>query len=377
MLCGRPTIRPRNSRNGPLMDAIDVDIFPDVSRVLIYRLGSLGDTVVALPALHLVAQAFPNARRLMLTNQPVHAKAPAASAVIGESGLVHDYLSYPVGTRNVGGLARLWWQIRRFRPERIIYLTKYRGDKILDRDEFFFRLCGTQKIIGMPRGNLSEPMYLPKSGQWEQEGARLLRCLPELGSPASEDLRLWDLHLTSAEKSKASNLLAPLKGKPFLACGPGTKAQAKDWGEENWRHLTETLVAGLSGAGLVFVGAQEDREVSERIAQGWQGPMLNLCGELTPRETAAVLECARCFTGPDSGPMHLAAAYGVPCVIAFASRTHPGIWFPIGGGHRVLYRKLECSNCNLQVCEVKQRRCLTSITVEQMREAITAVWNVK
>ena len=86
----------------------------NVNGVLIYRLGSLGDTVVALPALHLVARTFPNARRLMLTNFPVHAKAPAASAIIGESGLVHGYISYPVGTRNVLELTRLWCQFAAF-----------------------------------------------------------------------------------------------------------------------------------------------------------------------------------------------------------------------------------------------------------------------
>ena len=53
-----------------------------VRRVLIYRLGSLGDMAVAVPALRLVARAFPHAERRMLTNVPVHAKAPAAAAVL-------------------------------------------------------------------------------------------------------------------------------------------------------------------------------------------------------------------------------------------------------------------------------------------------------
>ena len=69
---------------------------PDTSvkRVLIYRLGSLGDTVVALPCFHLIARAYPNADRRLLTNFHVHAKAPAAAAVLGNSGLVHGYMRY-------------------------------------------------------------------------------------------------------------------------------------------------------------------------------------------------------------------------------------------------------------------------------------------
>ena len=51
-------------------------------RILIYRLGSLGDTVVALPCFHLIARKFPHAERVLLTNFPVHAKAPASAAAV-------------------------------------------------------------------------------------------------------------------------------------------------------------------------------------------------------------------------------------------------------------------------------------------------------
>jgi hypothetical protein len=75
--------------------------------VLIYRLGSLGDTVVALPCFHLIARCFPQAERVLLTNFPVHAKATATAAVLGDSGLVHGYMRYTVGTRRIGELLRL------------------------------------------------------------------------------------------------------------------------------------------------------------------------------------------------------------------------------------------------------------------------------
>ncbi len=78
-------------------------------RVLVYRLGSLGDMLVALPALHLVARAFPEAERRMLTNVPVSAKAPAAAAILEGTGLVQGYMRYAVGTRSVRELLGVWW----------------------------------------------------------------------------------------------------------------------------------------------------------------------------------------------------------------------------------------------------------------------------
>ena len=340
-----------------------------VERVLIYRLGSLGDTIVALPSLHLIARTFPNAQRLLLTNFPVHAKAPAASAIIGESGLVDGYLSYPVGTRSIRTLATLWVKIRRFRPQILVYLTRPRGDSIVKRDVRFFRLSGARRITGLPFGDLAEPRYFPEEDIWEHESARLLRTLGELGDTDFEDLTNWDLHLTHAEQARAQQLLLPISGRPFIACGPGTKMQAKDWGEENWRKLLAELGSALPGHGLVLVGAKEDAEVSDKAGTGWPGPVINLCGQATPRETAAALKGARLFLGPDSGPMHLAATQGVPCAIAFASREKRGYWFPVGKEHEVVYHKVDCSLCRLEVCIEQKKKCLTSISVDEMLAA--------
>src|SRR3569833_4225831 len=91
------------------------------------------------------------------------------------------------------------------------------------------------------------------------------------------------------------------------------------------------------------------------------------------RSTAAVLERASVFIGPDSGPMHLAACVGIPSVIAFSARGLPGVWYPFGEQHRVVYRKVSCFGCNLESCTVESRRCLTSITVAEMADAVQSV----
>ena len=82
-----------------------------VQRVLIYRIGSLGDTLVSLPAFHLIARTFPNAERRLLTNFPVNVKAPPAAAILENTDLVHGYFRYTVGTRNPADLPRLWWTL--------------------------------------------------------------------------------------------------------------------------------------------------------------------------------------------------------------------------------------------------------------------------
>ena len=76
-------------------------------------------------------------------------------------------------------------------------------------------------------------------------------------------------------------------------------------------------------------GAAVERERTDHLLSHWPGKRVNLCGELSVRESAAVLRSARVFIGHDSGPMHLAAAVGIPCAAIFSARNPPGRWFPV------------------------------------------------
>lgn len=345
-----------------------------VKRVLIYRLGSLGDTVVALPALHLVKRAFAGARLHMLTNIPVHTKAPPAAAVLEGSGLVDGYISYPIATRSFSELAAVWWAIRRFRPDLLVYLMPPRGERGLQRDVGFFRFCGIRRFVGLPTGDLGKNRFDEKADLFEQESKRLLRCLRALGEAEVDDLHWWDLRLSQEDERRAIEAISPLAGRRLIACGPGTKMQAKDWGPENWKMLLSRLATEFHDYGLVLVGAKQDAEVSEHTSGAWDGRRVNLCGSLTPRQTAAVLGHTELFLGPDSGPMHLAAVVGVPCAIAFAARDKRGKWYPIGAGNRIVYRRIECEECQLEVCIERKRKCLTSISVDEMFAAAMDAW---
>ena len=357
-------------------------------RVLLYRLGSLGDMVVALPALHLVARAFPNAERRLLTNVSVSAKAAPAEAVLGGSGLVDGFVRYPLGTRSVWHLARLWWTLFRWRPEVVVYLAGTRGVNAARRDARFFRLCGARRLVGVPVTEaMQQNLYGAVRGagyaaglfevDLEPEAARLVRCVAELGASDVEDLANWDLRLSDDERQAAAWAI----GEEALALRPigvsvGTKVQAKDWGQENWRALLERVAAESPGRALVLIGAAEEAAASAYAAAGWRehggGMVVNLCGKLTPRQSAAALARVEIFLGHDSGPMHLAAAVGTPCVAVFAARNLPRQWFPVGSQHRVVYHRVECAGCGLETCIEQGKKCLVSIGVEEVFRVVSS-----
>jgi ADP-heptose:LPS heptosyltransferase len=347
-----------------------------VRRVLIYRLGSLGDTVVALPCFRLIAGMYPHAKRVLLANFPVAAKAPASAAVLGTSGLVHGYMRYTVGTRSPAELLRLNLEIRRFRPDVLIYLMPPRPLKNVKRDRLFFRLAGVRRFIGLPDEDQLKYGFDAGTGLYESEANRLARAMRSLGDAHPEDLANWDPVLTVEEKAAAVAALRPVAGHPMLVCAPGCKMQANDWEQHNWHALLARLAQKYPDHALVMAGAQQDAEVCDFVSKEWAGPRLNLAGKLTPRESAAVFAHARMFIGADSGPKHLAACMGVPCACVFSARDLPGVWFPPGNRNAIVHHQPECAGCGLETCVAMGKKCIRSVTVDEMERAVERVMNL-
>jgi ADP-heptose:LPS heptosyltransferase len=349
-----------------------VDVNGLVRRVLIYRLGSLGDTIVSLPSLHLVKRAFPRAERRLLTNFPVARKAAAAQTILEGSGLIDGYLRYTVGLRHLNKLLQLRREIRAWKPDVLVYLMPERGWQTARRDAVFFKLCGIERIIGLPLAReLRESQYQTATGLMEPEASRLARCLAELGDVDVRDAANWDLHLSDSEHMVARTMLEAMDGRSFISFSLGTKMPTNDWGNANWSELLRQMARMYPGYGLVAVGAASEFDRCLQVMSGWKsepcaGPTLNLCGQLQPRESAAVVAGAKLFVGHDSGPMHMASAVQTPLVAVFSARNLPGVWFPLSKQSSAIYHKVECAGCRLEKCEDEKMKCITSVTVNEV-----------
>ncbi len=310
--------------------------------VVIYRLGSLGDTLVALPCFHAIARATPGARRVVLTNFPVSAKAAPLEGILGGSGLIDQAMAYPVGTRSLKSLWALRRQLRALGADTLYYLTPARGMAAVWRDIVYFKLCGFRHIVGAPSTPaLQTWQTINAQGELEPECARLARSLCANGALPPIDLhdrKLWDLRLSPRELQAADLLTEHLRSGPSIVINMGGKVAEKDWGEANWVALLNGLSHVHPELGLLVVGAQEDSERARRVTAKWPGPVVDACGRLSPRESAAAMRHASLFIGHDSGPMHLAASMGVPCVGLFGGYNRPVVWHPFGEGHRIIHR---------------------------------------
>jgi ADP-heptose:LPS heptosyltransferase len=340
-------------------------------KLLIYRMGSLGDTAVALPVFHLLARVYRDAERRVVTNMPVNSDAAPIESVLGDSGLAQGYFSYPLGTRKPGQLLDLCRQIRAWGPDHAVFISARQGCAVY-RDMMFLRACGVSRILGAPTtGDLQTHRRSSTEGLWESEASRLARCAARIGDIDLDNPANWSLAPTAAETAAVERRLADWPGAgSFATFSIGAKLEAKSWGDGNWTTLLKNLSASKPGMGLALIGGPNDILRSEVVAHGWRGPLINFCGRLTPRQSALVIERARFFMGHDSGPMHLAACMNTPAVCVFNNHAKPGVWFPHGRQHRIFYPGLSWSGGTPPIRRVAQGETgISGIPVTPVLEA--------
>ena len=259
-----------------------------MKKILIMRIGSMGDTLVSIPALKLIKLKFPNSEMTILSNKPINGgiKAVSSHDLLLKTKFLDGFIEYG-GIRSKIKAIRL---IRELKPDLTYYLMPPRNIIQRVRDRIFFMLCGVDNVFGL---SISKPFnsyrYDNEKKLFESEASRLKNSIGFNNTPLSVDL--FSLNLNEDERIKASNLLRD-KAIPskFIVISVGTKISVNDWGQTNWLALIKLLKNDFHNYGLVTIGSLDEYIRSEELISEWyEGNTINLCGKTTPRETASIL----------------------------------------------------------------------------------------
>ena len=136
----------------------------------------------------------------------------------------------------------------------------------------------------------------------------------------------------------------------LIAVNIGTTWQTKRWDIERFGTVIKALIAADSDTKIVITGSVSEQELVAQLP--YIDSTINLVGKTDLLELGALLElCALCLTC-DSGPMHIAAAVGTPCVALFGP-TDPIRHQPYGEGHTVIEKPVSCRPCYKRSCMQK------------------------
>ncbi len=327
------------------MPAGVVSELPHGAAVVVLRMRSLGDIVLITPALSLLKKTRPDLRIFVLLARPFEGLLADCPSVTGE--LIDGGSTFP--------LFRTLREIRRLKPSLCLDLygstrtarwtalsgARFRAGYGQVRGSYLYgiKIPRAQEILGRAT---DEPVHTA-----EQHAAAVF----DLGVPLS-DVPGASLHATPETRDG-----------PYAVVHVAALYHTKEWPLDRFRRLGEILQDRYN-LEAIFISAPGRGDMFAGLSAFTCLDNLSLAG------LKSLIAGATLFVGNDSGPAHVAAAFGVPTVTIFGS-SNSRAWRPWRTASAVVETGWDCKPCKGDRCyEFDEPRCILSVEISQVQGAI-------
>lgn len=359
------------------------DSRPEPRKILVRGVNWLGDAVMTTPALLRLREKFPDAQITMLCHEKLLGLWTAHPAINDVRTFSDNDGPFGTGRRLAGAgydLAVIFPNSIRSAlesfvariPRRLGSASALRGLLLTDR------VKADPNVVKMRKRTPSEVKRLIEDGAKPEPSPAIppqshqihhyLRIVGALGA----DTTPLPTRLALTE-NEGENLLGPTpEGVPIVGLNPGAEyGPAKRWPIERFAEAANALHA-KTGCRFVIFGGKGDLVIAGQLTRRiTTAPVTVLAGRTSLRQLLAALGRCHVLLTNDTGPMHVAAALGVPVVVPFGSTspelTGPGL--PGDPRHKLIRAQAECAPCFLRECPV-DFRCMKRIEVESIVQAV-------
>lgn len=323
-------------------------------KILIHRIGSFGDSIVALPAVGSIRQAYPDA---VIHVASTHATPLNLSTVIAD-GVIDEMILFTKDQRGkaLRKLAQESYDLYIEIPQNYGLIKTLRNMMMVRfvlkiRSAFGWDAGWTKRFTAVQQKFSPPP----------REVDRFLRTLQAHGIPSKVDFPLKMAHT-----QKTIALLRSLEEAKTVAFVIGTNVPANQWPLASWCDLARRL--GEKGYTIVVVAGEQERPWSEELCRA-HPHVMSVAGEVTLDESATLLKSLKRAVCHDTGAMHLAYAVGASVVALFSPRQLSTKWYPYGSSCRVLEADVACRGCYKKICP-HENLCMKLITVDEVEQAV-------
>jgi len=230
------------------------------------------------------------------------------------------------------------------------------------RSALIAKLTGARERIGFADAPFLSRALYTRTVQRDTTQHESVRLLALADSRRTTDR--WAMTLTDADQARANSWLgANGIADGFVALAPGSI-----WGTKRWPYYAE-LAKLLAPRQVVVIGGKEDAHLGDAIVSAAPTSAHSAVGQLSLRESAAVIKRAGLLVTNDSSPLHLATAVGTPILAIFGSTVPAFGYGPIRAGDRVAEITLDCRPCSShgpQVCPLGHHKCMRDQSPEQI-----------
>ena len=316
------------------MKRIDARI---IQKILFITLSNIGDAILTTPSLDLIRRFFPKSKITVMVGpraREVFEGHPEADQVL----LYNKHSSF---------------------REKIFLMMK------LKKEHFDLVIDLRHTLIPL----FIKPRFATPLFRKTKKGHAAIQHLDVLKSLGIEGHCTFVLPCFEGDCRKVKELMNQRgisSGEAYVVLAPGAASPLKRWDVWKFRELAKRLRDDFS-IPIVIVGTKGDEPEFNGVfsKEEW----VSLVGELSLMELGHLLKSARLFITNDSGPMHLAAAFGTPTLAIFGP-TDPEVYGPYGPTHRVVRLDLHCSPCMKGFCRIKTHECLKTLEVNQVYQTL-------
>jgi heptosyltransferase II len=337
-----------------------------IRSIMIRGTNWVGDAVISIPAMRALRGIFPGARITLLVR-------PWVRDVYSRVDFLDEIREFDKGGvhRGLRGFLRLAAELRgRGYDAAFLFQNAFEAALLarLARIPIRAGYC-----TDLRRALLTHPLEVNPAVRREHQAYYYLDILSGLRLLPS---RLWldkSCRLDAAIGVRPEDLQAAhrmlgehgLSGEArIVGVNPGAAyGPAKRWASERFAAVADILSSRFRSRIVIF-GSAAEREIAQEMASGMRSKPVIFAGRTTLGQLMALISrCALLITN-DSGPMHLAAALGVPQVAIFGSTSEVATG-PISNLARIVRNPVDCSPCFLRECPI-DFRCMTGISVERV-----------
>lgn len=307
------------------MKARDRIALPPRPRILIVRLSAIGDAVLTLPVLCALRRRFPDAFLAWA------AESRAAQVLRGHEAL-DELIELPRGwMKSVSNLGEIRRRLRELRFDATV------DPQSLTKSALLAWFSGAKYRIGLARPFGRELAPLLNNHGIRTTGPHVVQHMLQLVEPLGGDVGQVEFRVPIAPDAAAAGeevLRATGMAGRFLAVNPGTGDGLREWPAERYAEVVRRVWRNYRIPALILWGTHREQTTAKRIAEAvGEG-----CCAAPPTSLAtlmAILRRAMFLISHDTGPLHMAAAVGTPCVGIYGP-TRPEFSGPFGSGHIVV-----------------------------------------
>ncbi|HEY2787166.1 MAG TPA: glycosyltransferase family 9 protein [Fimbriiglobus sp.] len=327
-------------------------------RIAIIKPSALGDVVHALPVLSALRARFPDAHITWVVNKAYE------SLLVGHPHL-DATLPFDRGMFKKGP-----WKAALYSHGFANRLRRQRFDVAVDlqgllRTGLMCAATGASRKIGFAAARegatnfYTEPVEVPDADTLHSVD-RYLRVASFLGAE-SRPVR-FVVPIRPEEQAAVERELAACP-RPWVAVALGVRWETKQWPVASFASLLRRTQAAFGGT-VLFVGTSDDTRLTPEAAGRLPGPYRDFTGKTSLPRLAALLDRVDLMVANDTGPLHLAAALGRPCVAPYTC-TRTARHGPYGDDRGGVETRVACGGSYLKRCP-HNMVCMADLTPEKL-----------